>query len=92
MNFLLESAGAVYQERATLEDEATVSDPEPMLTWHGAEPVRCACSHCGAHAYRRVRPNASGLLGVAGGPVACTVCGGNELTPLAHSCLCVFPA
>ena len=50
--------------------------------WQTPSLVACACSDCGAHAYRRLGPDDAGPVDPTGTPATCTVCCAGALLPL----------
>lgn len=55
---------------------------EPFPRWRSPSLVRCACSNCGTHAYRRLVGVEDGPLACMASPVACSVCGSRQYTEL----------
>lgn len=77
-----------FPKRTRMRKEAVVQ-PEGItvpdgrtLDWRTPALVLCACSDCGAHAYRRLGTDGAGPFDLTGTPATCTVCGASELVPL----------
>lgn len=75
-------AEAMRRETAVEARRAFASDFGPELHWELPSLVRCACSDCGTHAYRRLAPDGASALSATGAPATCRVCGGTALEPL----------
>lgn len=72
----------MYQESVSQVEQIAFPDPQPELRGKSSSLVRCACSDCGAHAYRPLGPDGASPLEPTGAGTTCTVCGANELVPL----------
>jgi hypothetical protein len=82
MKTFSERAHGMCREPVMQAEPLAVPDFEPVLRWDVPSLVRCACSDCGTHAYRRLAPDGASALSPTGAPATCRVCGGSALEPL----------
>lgn len=81
MKSLMARPETMYRQAGVQDERVAVRDPEPMR-WQSPALVRCACSACGTHAYRRLGPDGGGPLDLTGVSATCRVCGASALAAL----------
>lgn len=81
MKSLMKVPETMYPPAGIQGERVAVTDPERMR-WQSPALVRCACSACGTHAYRRLSPDGAGPLDLTGVSATCRVCDASELVAL----------